>query len=94
MLVEMLMEVFPSFTFPTQNLIILTECIRLGETYPSFLAKGRTNPPRQRSTCIQIPNCKANAAISYTHIHPSVISSCQESILHLTIYIPQASLTN
>jgi hypothetical protein len=36
MLVEMLMEVFPSFTFPTQYLIILTERIRLGEAYPSF----------------------------------------------------------
>ncbi len=61
-------------TIGSSALFILTEGHRLSDAYPSFRAKGRINPPRQRSTCTQIPNCRASAAISYIPpIHPSVV---------------------
>jgi hypothetical protein len=62
-------------TIGSSALFILTEGHTLSDAYPSFRAKGRINPPRQRSTCIQIPNCRASAAISYTPHPPLSCSS-------------------
>jgi hypothetical protein len=74
-------------TIGSSALFILTEGHRLSDAYPSFRAKGRINPPRQRLTCTQIPNCRANAAISCRPIHPSVSYSCQEHILCSAMFL-------
>lgn len=44
----------------------------LSQTYPSFLAKGNTKPPRQRSTWRHVPWLKASSPSSYKRRFPQI----------------------